>query len=295
MVGHWDYACPIFCSAEAPASAFSRFSIVAEKAIELDQHRGMAAQKATDLRRLLADVKANESALRLRQDELEAHLLAAPAANWREASDKARYLLGLFAASIAAQAPQTEIDSRCPRWFRAARAGLTGTPKSSTKREMNFPKRGMITGCTERCMSARRRTKGWKSNWGLMLAALAAVAFIAAGMAYKFTGDFTGLATFGTSGRQQPQWYELSCGLLAEFAATIPRQGKEFSMIAQIALVEDGPGSYRFTFATTRGEISGRVTMGIEGPPDKRSLDDKEQAAKNILALSREFAEACGD
>jgi hypothetical protein len=64
----------------------------------------------------------------------------------------------------------------------------------------------------------------------------------------------------------------------------------------QIALVEDGPGSYRFTFASKRGELSGRVTVGIEGPPDRRSYEDKEQAAKNqILALSREFAAACGD
>ena len=65
-------------------------------------------------------------------------------------------------------------------------------------------------------------------------------------------------------------------------------------MAAQIALVEDGPGSYRFTFASTRGELSGRVTVGIEGPPDRRTYGDKEQAARNqILALSREFAEAC--
>jgi hypothetical protein len=67
-------------------------------------------------------------------------------------------------------------------------------------------------------------------------------------------------------------------------------------MTIQIALVEDGPGSYRFTFASTRGELSGRVTVGIEGPPDRRSYEDREQAAKNqILALSREFAVACGD
>jgi hypothetical protein len=67
-------------------------------------------------------------------------------------------------------------------------------------------------------------------------------------------------------------------------------------MATQVALVEDGPGSYRFTFASKRGEISGRVTVGIEGPPDKRSMEDREQAAMNqILALSREFAEACGD
>ena len=77
-----------------------------ENTIELDQHRGMAAQKATELRRLLADVEANQKALRLRQDELESHLLAAPAANWHEAAEKARYLLDLFAATLAAQDPR---------------------------------------------------------------------------------------------------------------------------------------------------------------------------------------------
>jgi hypothetical protein len=34
----------------------------------------MKTQKATDLRRLLVEVKANERTLRLRQDELEARL-----------------------------------------------------------------------------------------------------------------------------------------------------------------------------------------------------------------------------
>jgi hypothetical protein len=76
--------------------------------VNLDRHRGMAAQKATTLRRLLADVEANEEALRLRQDELESHLLAAPAANWQEAAEKARYLLNLFTATIAAQDPRRQ-------------------------------------------------------------------------------------------------------------------------------------------------------------------------------------------
>ena len=79
-----------------------------DKTIALDQHRGMAAQKATKLRRLLADVDANEKALRGRQDELEAHLLAAPATNWHEAADKARYLLNLFAATLAAEDPRRQ-------------------------------------------------------------------------------------------------------------------------------------------------------------------------------------------
>ena len=79
-----------------------------DKTIELDQHRGMTAQKATDLRRLLAEVEANEQALRLRQDELESHLVAAPAANWPEAAEKARYLLNLFATSPIVQDPRRQ-------------------------------------------------------------------------------------------------------------------------------------------------------------------------------------------
>jgi hypothetical protein len=87
---------------------WTRQMIMTDKTIELDQHRGMAAQKATDLRRLLADVEANERALRLRQDELESHLIAAPAANWHEAAEKARYLLNLFAATLTSQDPRRQ-------------------------------------------------------------------------------------------------------------------------------------------------------------------------------------------
>jgi hypothetical protein len=39
---------------------------------------------------------------------LEAHLLAAPSASWREAAEKARYLLNLFAGSMAAQDPRRQ-------------------------------------------------------------------------------------------------------------------------------------------------------------------------------------------
>ncbi len=76
--------------------------------IDLDQHRGIAAQKATDLRRLLANVEADQRALRRRQDELEAHLLAAPAADWHEAAEKAQYLLNLFAATLTSQDPRQQ-------------------------------------------------------------------------------------------------------------------------------------------------------------------------------------------
>jgi hypothetical protein len=79
-----------------------------DKTIDLDQRRGMAAQKATELRRLLADVETDQKALRLRQEELESHLLASPAANWHEAAEKARYLLNLFAASLTSNDPRKQ-------------------------------------------------------------------------------------------------------------------------------------------------------------------------------------------
>jgi hypothetical protein len=71
--------------------------------ISLDMHRGMAAQKATDIRRRLSDVKADQAALQQRLEELERFLLAAPASTWQDAAEKARYLIGLFAATPSAQ------------------------------------------------------------------------------------------------------------------------------------------------------------------------------------------------
>jgi len=59
-----------------------------------------------------------------------------------------------------------------------------------------------------------------------------------------------------------------------------------------IHLEADGRGSSSFTFSSARGEMSGRVNVGTERPPDRRSTSDKEQAAKNqILALARELAQ----
>ena len=74
---------------------------VSETPIELDRHRGMAAQKATDIRRLLADVEANAKLLRDKQGVVEIQLLAVPAASWSEAVAKARYVLNLYSASLA--------------------------------------------------------------------------------------------------------------------------------------------------------------------------------------------------
>jgi hypothetical protein len=73
-----------------------------DRPTNLDAHRGMAAQKATDLRRLRSEVEADQEALRARQAELEDLLAAAPATDWQEAVEKTRYLLGLFAQNLDA-------------------------------------------------------------------------------------------------------------------------------------------------------------------------------------------------
>ena len=80
-----------------------------KETIELDMRRGMAAQKATELRRLMSEVVANEELLRGRQKELEEQLLATSATTWADAADKARYLLSLYASSPAAQDPRRQM------------------------------------------------------------------------------------------------------------------------------------------------------------------------------------------
>jgi hypothetical protein len=71
--------------------------------VDLDKRRGMAAQKAADLRRALAEVENNLKELREREADLENHLLTVPAASWPEAAAKARYVLNLYAASLPAE------------------------------------------------------------------------------------------------------------------------------------------------------------------------------------------------
>jgi hypothetical protein len=82
-------------------SASTRANRVSDKPFDLDKHRGMAAQKATDIRRILAEVENNATDLRHRQGMLESQLLSVPAASWPEAAAKARYVLNLYAASLA--------------------------------------------------------------------------------------------------------------------------------------------------------------------------------------------------
>ena len=76
------------------------------KPTDLDAHRGMAAQKATEDRRHTAEVMTNRAMLRQHQDELEHALSAGPAANWAEAVEKARYLITLFAATPEGRDPR---------------------------------------------------------------------------------------------------------------------------------------------------------------------------------------------
>jgi hypothetical protein len=82
--------------------------------VDLDKHRGMAAQRATDIRRVLADVEANAKTLRDRQGAVEIQLLSVPAASWPEAAAKARYVLNLYAAGLAPDDTHRARGERAP-------------------------------------------------------------------------------------------------------------------------------------------------------------------------------------
>ncbi|MBO4225238.1 hypothetical protein [Bradyrhizobium neotropicale] len=73
---------------------------MADEPFDLDSHRGMAAQKATDIRRALAEVETHAQELREHRAAMEDRLLSASAASWPEAAAKARYVLMLYAAGL---------------------------------------------------------------------------------------------------------------------------------------------------------------------------------------------------
>jgi hypothetical protein len=74
-----------------------------EEPLDLDKHRGMAARKATDLRRTLVEVENHAKELRDRQTALENQLLSHRAETWPEAAAKARYVLNLYVASLPSE------------------------------------------------------------------------------------------------------------------------------------------------------------------------------------------------
>jgi hypothetical protein len=79
-----------------------------DKPVELDAHRGMAAQKSTETRRRLREVQADRLASRHRQEEFERYAVATPATSWLAVAERARYLIQLFAATPEAQHPRRQ-------------------------------------------------------------------------------------------------------------------------------------------------------------------------------------------
>ncbi len=72
--------------------------------VELDEHRGMAAQQQTEARRShLARFQAEREAMLARQEELENLLVAEPAETWAEVAAAAQYLIQLYALTSEAQ------------------------------------------------------------------------------------------------------------------------------------------------------------------------------------------------
>lgn len=80
----------------------------ADEPIHLDERRGSADQIATEIRRRLAEVEADQDAVRRRRAEFEGFLASAPAPTWREAAEKARYLITLLAGTSVGRDPRRQ-------------------------------------------------------------------------------------------------------------------------------------------------------------------------------------------
>jgi len=81
---------------------------MADTPVELDEHRGIAAQKSTEIRRRRNEVQADQEALQGRQEEFERYAVAAPSTTWLEVAAKARYLIQIFAATPEARDPRRQ-------------------------------------------------------------------------------------------------------------------------------------------------------------------------------------------
>ena len=76
--------------------------------VELDEHRGMAAQKSTEMRRCSHEVQDDLAALRDRQEEFEREAMTGASTTWAEAAARARYLIQLYAATPEGQDPRRQ-------------------------------------------------------------------------------------------------------------------------------------------------------------------------------------------
>ena len=90
--------------------------------VVLDEHRGMAAQKATDTRRHQSEVETDQEVLRTNRAALEKILFAGPAQNPSQAAEKATYLLRLFGETAEGQDPRHKqlIEDVCEDFRRLA-------------------------------------------------------------------------------------------------------------------------------------------------------------------------------
>jgi hypothetical protein len=78
--------------------------------VELYEHRGEDAQKATEIRRFLHEVECDQATLKERQAEFERYLIVVPAMTWPEAAARAQYLIHLLAdAADALDARRQEL------------------------------------------------------------------------------------------------------------------------------------------------------------------------------------------
>ena len=79
-----------------------------DKPVQLDEHRGMAAQKSTETRPRSLEVLADHVALLGRQEEFERHAVSAPSTTWCEVAEKATFDFRLFRCNTQGREPRRQ-------------------------------------------------------------------------------------------------------------------------------------------------------------------------------------------
>lgn len=75
-----------------------------DEPVDLDRHRSSAGKLASEMRRhAIKDSEADQEAFRLRNQELEAQLLAEAARTWPDLAMKAQYLIRRYAETQEAE------------------------------------------------------------------------------------------------------------------------------------------------------------------------------------------------
>jgi hypothetical protein len=149
-------------------NASTRAPRVSDEPLDLNRHRGMAAQKATDIRRILLRSKTTLEACATGGASWKASFWRFRQLRGPEAAAKARYVLNLYAADLA------PADTHHPIWSRSCWRTSPGSPTRieliicSSEIRPAFDAGSSVHMKADPCKISRRATSKQRKRSGLV-------------------------------------------------------------------------------------------------------------------------------